>query len=118
LETLGERLSGGAVEKLSAQLSPELAAFLEDDVFDNGQRFGLEEFFERVAERADIEEDEARGQSRAVLEVVCECISAKGQEWLISQLPSQYERLFAAGVATIRRGAFAAYDEDEEDEEE
>jgi uncharacterized protein (DUF2267 family) len=94
LETLGERLTGGAAQNLAAQLPHEIGEHL--------RRSGpaalpvdLQGFFERVAAREDTELPAAVFHARCVIEVVGEATTGGGVEKIKDQLPDEYERLFA-----------------------
>ena len=50
LETLAERLLGGAVDNLAAQLPRELTLYLEQPNSGIGESFSLDEFFRRVSD--------------------------------------------------------------------
>jgi uncharacterized protein (DUF2267 family) len=118
LETLAERLPATVVEDLAAQLPPGISTFLVDEDLENGQRFDMDEFFERVADRADADEDEVVVHARAVVEAMADTISQRTLERVLDQLPTQYERLFAVtAVGHSRRGGFASYDADDYEEE-
>lgn len=92
LRTLGERLSAGAVSDLTGYLPEELTAELETD--SEPESFGPEEFLERVAERAGIDEEFARRVTRATTDALAE--AAPGNEYrdVRQQLPDEYGTLF------------------------
>lgn len=91
LSVLGERLSGEAAD-LAAQLPPELASALPTD--GSVQRFGLPEFYERVADREGLGcgPEQARQHARAVTAALREAV---GPEYcqVLEQLPGDYADL-------------------------
>jgi uncharacterized protein (DUF2267 family) len=94
LETLGERLSAGAVEDLTGFLPDELAAHLEAD--DEPEDFDVEEFIARVADRAGVDEEFAQRGTLATTDALAE--AAPGSEYRDArqQLPAEYGMLFQA----------------------
>lgn len=88
LNVLGQRLSTEA-EDLAAQVPPELA----DDLPTDGsvERFGLEEFYERVADRegGECSPEKGRQHARAVTAALREVV---GPEYcqVLDQLPGDY----------------------------
>lgn len=95
LEVLGQRLHQGESEHLASQLPAEVAVFLENDHPD--EAFGVEEFFERVGTRENVNLPEAAHHARAVISVVKEAVS-KGQfNDVRAQLPEEYDPLFESG---------------------
>ncbi|MEW6472887.1 MAG: DUF2267 domain-containing protein [Actinomycetota bacterium] len=99
LETLGERLSGGAAENLAAQLPPEIGEHLRRTADGTGQQIDLEDFFGRITQRegTGVDEPQAVFHARCVLEVVDEATTGNLLGKLKEQLPAEYERLFSAG---------------------
>lgn len=98
LETLAERVSGGEVEDLIAQLPPELHEPLRrGDALSDGvaRKMALEQFVRHVAEREGVAPVEAREHTRAVLATLREAVTPK--EWLdmTSQLPDEYRGVLA-----------------------
>ncbi|MDQ3945210.1 MAG: DUF2267 domain-containing protein [Actinomycetota bacterium] len=96
LETLGERLEGGAPDKLAAQLPQEIGEHLRR-MEGESERFDLDGFFERVTRREGVDPPEAVFHARCVVEVVEEATTPGTMAKIRDQLPSDYERLFAAG---------------------
>lgn len=92
LQTLGERLSAGAVDDLTSYLPEELAAELETD--SEPESFGPEEFVARVAERVGVDEELAKRVTRATTDALAE--AAPGSEYrdVRQQLPDEYGTLF------------------------
>jgi len=78
LETLGERLAGGAADKLAAELPQEIGEYLRNatpvDVY--GDSFGLDDFFQRRSLREGKDLPLATYHARVVIEVLQEAVSA------------------------------------------
>lgn len=96
LETLGDRLAGGAAGNLAAQLPVEIGEHLRRTAGD-GEQLDLEGFFDRVAGREGVEVPEAVFHARCVIEVVDEATQPGTLAKVRQQLPDEYDRLFAAG---------------------
>ncbi|WP_344283286.1 DUF2267 domain-containing protein [Actinomadura napierensis] len=91
LAVLGERLAGGQSRDLAAQLPPELAASLPGQ--GGGQRFGMEEFYQRVADAEGTRPAQARQHARAVVAGVKASVEPGLFEHVIAQLPADYDDL-------------------------
>ncbi len=96
LQTLAERLPGDEAEHLAAQLPYEIGRFIREHAA-GFERFGVDEFFNRVTDREGIDKPEAVYHARAVLEVLKEAISAGELEQVRNQLPGEFMPLFDAG---------------------
>lgn len=94
-ETLSERLQGGEPLDLAAQLPSMLQEFVG---VGEGERFGVEEFIQRIAEQEGISEEQAREQAGAVLEVTSEAVSRGEIVDVLLQLPQEYHGLFGRGL--------------------
>lgn len=96
LGTLGDRLGGGESRALASQLPRSLGDVLQAHVSEAAERFDLEGFFERVAERAGL--DPARGEpaTRAVIEVLEQAVSAGEIDDVRAALPAELHVLFRA----------------------
>jgi uncharacterized protein (DUF2267 family) len=97
LETLAERLTGGEAKDMASQLPHELGQHLRRDWSGTGERFSLEEFFQRVSVREGVELPEAVSHARAVIEVLSEAVSKGEMDDVRAQLPAEFDRLFEAG---------------------
>lgn len=97
LRVLGERLKGGETRDLAAQLPPDLARELPEE--GPGERFGVEDFYARVAthegERSDAQE--ARRHARAVAAALKSSLTGREFDQLATQLPSEYDDLLGTG---------------------
>jgi uncharacterized protein (DUF2267 family) len=91
LETLSERLQGGEPLDLAAQLPALLQGHVD---VGHAERFDMDAFFDRVADREGVDHDQARQHARAVLEVTSEAVSNGEIEDVMSQLPQEYHGLF------------------------
>jgi uncharacterized protein (DUF2267 family) len=92
LQTLGERLTPNEAHDLAAQLPMEIGDFLIAPSFQ--EKFGLNEFFRRVAEREEVTPSEAMLHSCAVISVLLEAVSRGEMADVCAQLPHEFDRLF------------------------
>lgn len=98
LQTLAERLAGGAAENLASELPPHLANYvLLGDETQEAERMSLDEFFHRVAEREGVDLPKSVHHVRAVLEVLGEAISEGQMRKIRMQLPDEWDPLFESG---------------------
>lgn len=95
LATLGERLSAGEAEDLATYLPQELRGPLVESASESPPAFGVEEFFSRVADRAPMTEEDAEPGSQAVAAVLADAAGDHEIGAARSQLPGEYDRLFA-----------------------
>jgi uncharacterized protein (DUF2267 family) len=96
LETLAQRVSGDAVEALIGALPIELRAPLrrgKPDRDTRAERLTIEEFAERIAQRAGTTVDEAVADARAVFAVLRQALKEGDFYNLVSQLPLDYSVL-------------------------
>ncbi len=93
LKVLGSRLAGGETSDLAAQLPPGIAEALPAS--GPGQRFGINEFYQRVAETEEwgCTAQQARQHARAVLAAIKASVTPGEFEHLIDQLPDEYADL-------------------------
>jgi uncharacterized protein (DUF2267 family) len=96
LETLADKLAGGEVDDIAAELAPALRESLERGRTRNAKRMSLGDFVRRVAEREGVSTDEAREHVGAVLRTLRDAIS--DDEWadLTAELPDEYIPVLAA----------------------
>ena len=100
LETLADRLAGGAADNLAAQLPREIGEYLRRESVGElsvGERFDLNEFFRRVAQKEQIDLPIAAYHARVVIEVVQEAVTPGEIAKIRAQLPDDYVPLFEAG---------------------
>lgn len=99
LETLAERLEGGAADAIASQLPPEIGRHLKTDA--SFERMELDEFYKRVhsRERPSFELPDSVYHARVVLEMVREAVTPGAVEKVRAQLPDEFRTLFEAGSA-------------------
>ncbi len=97
LRVLGQRLAGGETKDLAAQLPASLAEELPAE--GAGERFGVDEFYRRVAEEepGDCTVDEARRHARAVLAALKNSLTGGEFNQIANQLPGEYDDLLGTG---------------------
>jgi uncharacterized protein (DUF2267 family) len=98
LITLAERISAGEARDLASQLPPELAPWLNVD--ERSERFHVDEFLRRVAERSGAGEDAALQRARSVLAVLGQAIAPSELDDVGSELPKDYDVLLPRGPHT------------------
>lgn len=107
LETLAERIADGAAQNLAAQLPSEIGEHLRRKApaaAGTGERFSVDDFFERVAERGGADRPQAVFHARVVLEVLEEATSGALMAKVREQLPAEFDRVLDAGSAGRMRG--------------
>jgi uncharacterized protein (DUF2267 family) len=92
LRTLADRISGGEAQDLASQLPRDLQDALQP-MREEAEAFDVDEFVRRVAERAQVDEEEARTGAAAVLTTVREAVTRGEFEDIVSQLPQDYREL-------------------------
>jgi uncharacterized protein (DUF2267 family) len=93
LRVLAERISGGEAEDLISHLPPELHVPLKRGIEHTGNhptKMSLDEFVDRVADRAGVDHDLARDYTRGVLATLREFVGDKEFFDVTSQLPREY----------------------------
>jgi uncharacterized protein (DUF2267 family) len=98
LGVLGQRLTAGESSDVASQLPPGLAEVMPAS--GTGERFGVEEFYHRVAraEGDGADEQKARGHARAVMGALKTGLTAGEYHDLLAQLPDDYGDLVGTGV--------------------
>lgn len=94
LETLSEHLAGGEPGNLAAQLPQEIAQYLNQPYIPHQESFGLQQFFERVAQREGISYQQAERDATAVIQVLSEVITQGLVQNVKAQLPAGIADLF------------------------
>lgn len=92
LRTLAERLAGGGPRHLASQLPDGIARYVGEK--GKGERFGVEEFYERVARREQGNVPTARRHALGVMKVLTLAIDEQELRNLSDQLPDEYQELF------------------------
>jgi uncharacterized protein (DUF2267 family) len=95
LHTLGERVTEGEAQDLAAQLPEELGVYL--NMAEKTERFALDEFLDRVAEREGIDRPVSVYHARVVMDVLMDAVTAGEAEDVLAQLPDSFRPLFEAG---------------------
>jgi uncharacterized protein (DUF2267 family) len=86
LQTLAERITGGEAEDLAAQLPRELKPYLTG-VGEEAERFDIDTFVARVADRAGIDRDQALAHVGAVFATLREAVTTGELDDIAAQLP-------------------------------
>lgn len=88
LETLAERDLDGAQLNFAAQLPDEFGTVLTHADKTGQEKFDADEFVRRVAQRADISEEQSETWTRATLSGLVESVSAGERNDFVSALPA------------------------------
>jgi len=96
LSVLAQRLAGQEPDNLAAQLPPEIGRYLRQQQA-KSERFGLQAFFERVADQEDADLPDAVHHARAVVSVLRDAVSQGELDNVRAQLPEEYDPLFESG---------------------
>ncbi|SBT39436.1 DUF2267 domain-containing protein [Micromonospora auratinigra] len=100
LETLAERLTGGEVLDLAAQLPKPLQLILKPHpATEAADRFGAAEFVARVGRRAGVDENVARDAIRAVFTTLRGAIAGGEFDDVVVQLPRDYRGMVEPAMA-------------------
>ena len=97
LRALGERLGGGETKDIASQLPP---AFADDLPAEGaGERFGVDEFYQRVAayESSDCSPQDGRRHARAVAAALKTSLTGHEFDQIVAQLPREYDDLLGTG---------------------
>jgi uncharacterized protein (DUF2267 family) len=92
LETLKERLAGNEPSNLAAQLPPEIAPYVDGE--GGRESFSVDEFYDRVAQKAGVDHNEAVTHARVVATVLQTAVTGGEIDDVRSQLGNDYEELF------------------------
>ncbi|MGC4806256.1 DUF2267 domain-containing protein [Micromonospora sp. DT233] len=108
LETLEQRLTGGEVLDLAAQLPKPLRLMLRPGPdTEAAERFGAAEFAARVGQRAALDERAAREAVRAVFVTLREAMTGGEFDDIVVRFPRDYREMvepaLAPGAAAPRR---------------
>lgn len=100
LATLGERIYRTGRDDLAAQLPKKIQKDLYNQVDGEAvridtDRFPLEEYYHRVAARADISYPQAVEWSREVMAVLRKAVSPAVLAELVNRLPDNYQQLIS-----------------------
>ncbi len=97
LETLGERLQRDPAANLAAQLPPEIGRHLQGA--DHFEHLSLHDFYERVAEREEIDFEKAVFHTRAVLDTLRDAVTPGAVHKLRQQMPDEFQELLSHPTA-------------------
>jgi len=92
LTTIGERIQAGEAADLASSLPMEIDRFVTEA--DSGQRFSMDEFVDRVAERAAVDRPDAFYYAQTVMAVTAETVPESELLQVKGQLPEEFDRLF------------------------
>lgn len=92
LTTLGQRLGEGEAADLAGPLPMEIDRYLTES--DSGGQFSYQEFVDRIAAEAGIDEGDAHYYAQAIVALVAECVPESELEQVRAQLPDDYDELF------------------------
>ena len=96
LETLKERIVGDEASQLAAQLPKELGQYLYGREGENGGTFGVNEFIERVSQKAGVDTDTAITHVKAVFAVLKDAVSPGEFADVRVNLSDDYQELLLA----------------------
>lgn len=97
LHTLTDHMAGNAADKLAAQLPAPLADIIKEigpEDRDQGQRFKLTEFYERVADRAGVDERTSRLYTHQFMKLLGQMVTEGEIHKLRITLSDDYAPLF------------------------
>ena len=98
LHTLTEHLAGNAADNLAAQLPAQLHDIIHEispDQRDQGQRFKLDEFYERVADKAGVDPETGKRYTHDFMLVFGRMITKGEFDKIGKTLSDDYAPLFA-----------------------
>ncbi|MEU5785350.1 DUF2267 domain-containing protein [Micromonospora lupini] len=100
LETMAKRITGGQARDLASQLPEELRGLVSRPTEDP-ERFGLNEFLERVQSGAGVDRQVASDGAQAVMDTLRESASAKEYGDFVDQLPQEFWQLTGPGSGRL-----------------
>ncbi|WP_019990763.1 DUF2267 domain-containing protein [Rudanella lutea] len=101
LHTLTDHMAGNAADKLASQLPAPLADVIKEihpEDRDQGQRFSLSEFYERVADRAGVPDEQGQHYTLTYMKLLGQLVTAGEIHKLRLTLPDTYAPLFEGVV--------------------
>ncbi|WP_009633505.1 DUF2267 domain-containing protein [Synechocystis sp. PCC 7509] len=96
LETLKERIVGDEAGQLAAQLPKELGQYLHGREGENGGTFGVNEFLQRVSQKAGVDTNTAITHVKAVFAVLKDAVSPGEFDDVRVNLSDDYQDLLPA----------------------
>jgi uncharacterized protein (DUF2267 family) len=109
LETLSERITGGEAQDIAGFLPKGMRGFLTN-TREEAERFGLEEFYRRVAGREGVDPETAAAHARAVFVALGVAVAPGELRDMAAQLPNDFEPLLRAAGVGRRRATGEPYD--------
>ena len=100
LETLKERIVGDEASQLAAQLPEDLAQYLRGREGQMGDHFKIEEFYQRICDRGNVEPEIAANYAIAVFTVLKSAVSPGEFSDVKINLSEDYSELFSTPVST------------------
>ncbi|GAB6879975.1 hypothetical protein JCM17823_22490 [Halorubrum gandharaense] len=95
LHVLGQRITRGEAEDVAAYLHGDAADWLLDADHDDAGDFGIDEFLDRVAARAEVTEEGARAYVEEVTFVLSLVVPDRELQRVRDQLPDEYREIVA-----------------------
>ncbi|MFB6303611.1 MAG: DUF2267 domain-containing protein [Haloferacaceae archaeon] len=92
-ETFGERIAEGEAEDVASFVPQEFRGWLLTHDPESAADFGVDEFYERVADRGDVSKQRAREWSEAVFDGLARYAPARELGRVQVQLPTEYETI-------------------------
>lgn len=93
METLSERLSPDLSENMANQLPHELKDVTRS--FQNREELSLDQFYDRIANRADVSREKIPSFARAVILVLKDALNKGDVDKISESLPDDYLTLFS-----------------------
>lgn len=94
LETVAERIVGDEASNLAAQLPAELGQYLRGHEGQNGNHFSLQEFYQRISQKAGVEQETAAVYARSVFAVLNQAVTPGEFADVKVNLSKDYDELF------------------------
>lgn len=97
LHTLTDHLAGNAADNLGAQLPGPLLDIIREispEDRDQGQRFKLTEFYQRVADRAGVDEETGKRYTHQFVQLLGQMVTAAELRKIAGTLSDDYAPLF------------------------
>lgn len=91
--TFGERIAEGEAEDIATYVPQEFRGWLVTHEPESAASFGLDEFYERVADRGDVSREQAREWSVAVFDGLARYAPARELGRIQVQLPPEYKTI-------------------------
>jgi uncharacterized protein (DUF2267 family) len=89
---------GDEASQLAAQLLGDLARYLEGREGQMGDHFKIEEFYDRISQKAGVDAATAAIYAKTVFSVLNMAVSPGEFEDILVNLSKDYEELFAASI--------------------